>query len=141
MNSILINGRETRDPEVRYSQGEKATAIANVGIAVNRKGKKDEVDFFDITAFGSTAEFLEKYTKKGTKLLVKGRLQNDTYTNKDGAKVSKVKIIAEEVEVEDWTTAIQKDGQTQNQTAAPAPAPAAPADDFMSVPDENELPF
>ena len=140
MNSITINGRETRDPEVRYSQGEKSTAIANVGIAVNRKGKKDEVDFFDITAFGSTAEFLEKYTKKGTKILVKGRLQNDTYTNKDGVKVSKVKIIAEDVEIEDWTTAIQKDGQNQTPTA-PATAPAAPADDFMSVPDENELPF
>ena len=101
MNKIILMGRLTRDPETRYSQGENQTAIARFSLAVDRRFKRQgdaEADFFNCTAFGRQAEFVEKYLKQGTKILLTGRVQNDNYTNRNGEKVYSVQIIAEEIE-------------------------------------------
>lgn len=124
---------------MRYSQGENSTAIASFSVAVNRKFKRDnepEADFFNCTAFGKQAEFIEKYLKKGTKILLSGRLQNDNYTNKEGQKVYGVKVMVEEIEfAESKGTA---DAETQQTTQ-----PQFNADGFVTVPDglQEELPF
>ena len=97
MNKVMLMGRLTRDPEVRVTQ-DGQTTIAKFGIAVDRRGKEDKADFFNVTAFNKTAQFAEKYLKKGTKIALAGRLQLDEYTNKDGQKVTSVSIVAEEVE-------------------------------------------
>ena len=86
MNKIILMGRLTRDPEVRYSQGESSLAIGRFSLAVDRRFKRQgeaEADFFNCTAFGKQAEFVEKYLKQGTKILLSGRVQNDNYTNKE----------------------------------------------------------
>jgi single-strand DNA-binding protein len=135
MNKIILLGRLTRDPEVRYSQGEKQTAIARFSVAVNRKFKRDgepEADFFNCTAFGRQAEFVEKYLKQGTKILLSGRVQNDNYTNKEGQKVYSVSIMAEEIEFAESKGS--SDAGTQ---------PQFNADGFMNIPTglTEELPF
>lgn len=133
MNKIILCGRLTKDPEVRYSQGATQTAVARVSLAVNRKWKREgepEADFFNCTAFKGQAEFIEKYLKKGSKVLVSGRVQNDNYTNKDGQKVYAVNIMIEEIEFAESKNAGQQD------------RPAYTNDGFMSIPDgEEELPF
>ena len=135
MNKIILLGRLTRDPEVRYSQGEKTTAIASFSVAVNRKFKREgepEADFFNCTAFGKQAEFVEKYLKKGTKVLLTGRVQNDNYTNKEGQKVYSVRIMIEEIEFAE-----------SKGSAEPGTQPTQPQfnpDGFMNITDE-ELPF
>ena len=101
MNKRILMGRLTRDPETRYSQGENQLAIARFSLAIDRRFKRQgepEADFFNCTAFGRQAEFVEKYLKQGTKILLTGRVQNDNYTNKNGEKVYSVQIIAEEIE-------------------------------------------
>lgn len=100
MNKSIFTGNLTRDPEIRYSQGTNM-AVAHFGIAVNRKFAKDgeiDTDFFNCTAFGKTAEFIEKYFHKGSRIFLAGRVQNDNYTNKNGEKVYSVQIIVEDVE-------------------------------------------
>ena len=137
MNKVILMGRLTRDPEIRYSQTDSNMAIARFSLAVDRRYKKqgDEVtaDFFNCTAFGKQAEFVEKYLKKGTKIVVIGRIQNDNYTNKDGQKVYSVQIMVEEIEFAESKAA----GQSQQNDSMP------PTDGFMNIPDgiENELPF
>ena len=101
MNKVIMMGRLTRDPEIRYSTGEKSMCIARFSIAVDRRQKgKDGVDadFFNCSSFGKQGEFVEKYLKKGTKILLSGRIQNDNYTNRDGQKVQTVQIVVEEIE-------------------------------------------
>lgn len=101
MNKVIMMGRLTRDPEVRYSQNENSTAIARFSLAVDRKFKRDgepTADFFNFTAFGKQGEFVEKYLKQGTKIVVCGRLQNNNYTNKDGEKIYGVQIMVDEIE-------------------------------------------
>ena len=148
MNKAILMGRLTRDPEVRYSQSDSAMAIARFSLAVDRRFKKqgDEVtaDFFNCTAFGKQAEFVEKYLKKGTKIVVIGRIQNDNYTNKDGQKVYSVQIIVEEMEfAESKTAAVNIAGVFQNPSAGNSQEPMMPADGFMNIPDgiDNTLPF
>lgn len=138
MNKVILMGRLTRDPEVRYSQTDSSMAIARFSLAVDRRFKKqgDEVtaDFFNCTAFGKQAEFVEKYLKQGTKILVAGRIQNDNYTNKDGQKVYSVQIIVEEMEfAESKASAGQREQEDNNM----------PGDGFMNIPDGigAELPF
>ena len=112
MNKTILMGRLTRDPEVRPSE---KTTIARFSLAVDRRFKREgeaDADFFDCTAFGRQAEFVEKYLHQGTKVLVTGRLQNNNYTNKDGQKVYGVQIITEEIE---FAESKQRD-QTQTQT-------------------------
>ena len=139
MNKIILMGRLTRDPEVRYSQGDNAVAVGRFSLAVDRKFKREgepDADFFNCTAFGNQAEFIEKYLRKGTKIVITGRVQNDNYTNKEGQKVYSVQILVEEVEFAESRSA---------GGAAPAgrPSPSqAAGDGFMSIPEgEEELPF
>ena len=142
MNKIILMGRLTRDPETRYSQGENATAVARFSIAVDRRFKRQgdpDADFFNCTAFGKQAEFVEKYLKQGTKILLTGRVQNDNYTNKNGEKVYSVRIIAEEIEF-----AESKNAQGGGGFQPMSPDPIQAADDgFLNIPNgiEEELPF
>ena len=99
MNKVILSGNLTRDPEVRYSQS--GTAFAKTGIAVNRpysKNSETTTDFFNITAFGKTAEFCGRYLKKGTSVIVEGRIQNDNYEGKDGVKHYAVNIMVDNIE-------------------------------------------
>lgn len=143
MNKVILMGRLTRDPEVRYSQGEGSLAIARFSLAVDRRFKRQgepEADFFNCTAFGKQAEFAERYLKQGTKMVVVGRVQNDNYTNKDGQKVYSVQIMVDELEfAESKGTGSESGGY---QTSRPAPSQAA-GDGFMNIPDgiDEELPF
>lgn len=113
MNQSILMGRLTRDPEVRYSRGDEAIAIANFRMAVDRpfsrKEDEEKADFFSCTAFGKKAEFVEDYLKKGVKVLVTGRLQNDNYTNRDGDKVYAMKIIVNNIEFAESKKASQRD--------------------------------
>ncbi|MCD8077996.1 MAG: single-stranded DNA-binding protein [Lachnospiraceae bacterium] len=149
MNKIILMGRLTRDPEIRYSSGENALAIARFSIAVDRRfrrgGDQAETDFFNCTAFGKQAEFVEKYLKKGTKILLSGRVQNDNYTNREGQKVYSVQVIAEEIEFAESKNASANNSNTGNYMPAGRPSPAnAVGDGFMNIPDgvdDEELPF
>jgi hypothetical protein len=141
-------GRLTRDPEVRYSQSDSSMAIARFSLAVDRRFKKqgDEVtaDFFNCTAFGKQAEFVEKYLKKGTKIVVTGRIQNDNYTNKDGQKVYSVQIMVEEIEFAESKASSQSNAGNADNDGGAQPQMGAPdADGFMNIPDgiDNSLPF
>jgi single-strand DNA-binding protein len=132
MNKSIFTGNLTRDPEIRYSQGTNM-AVAHFGIAVNRKFAKDgetDTDFFNCTAFGKTAEFIEKYFHKGSRIFLTGRVQNDNYTNKNGEKVYSVQIIVEDVEF----------GEKKN---AQAPASDNSDDDFVKIPEgqQGDIPF
>ena len=144
MNKVILMGRLTRDPEVRYSQGENQTAIAHYSLAVNRRFKREgdpEADFINCVAFGKQAELAEKYLKKGTKMAITGRIQTGSYTNKDGVKVYTTDIIVEEQEFAESKAAAEN-----HAAASPAPQPAPQqnqADGFMNIPDgiDEELPF
>lgn len=133
MNKIILLGRIVRDPEVRYTQGDNSMAIAKFSLAVNRRFKKEnepEADFFNCTAFGKQAEFIEKYLKQGIKILLSGRIQNDNYTNKEGQKVYSIQIMVEEMEFAE---------SKNNSTSEPSQS----NDGFMNIPDglQEELPF
>ena len=136
MNKVILMGRLTRDPDVRYSQTDSNMAIARFSLAVDRRFKKQgdtvTADFFNCTAFGKQGEFVEKYLKQGTKIVVIGRIQNDNYTNKEGQKVYSIQIMVEEIEFAESKAA----GQSQQNDSMPG-------DGFMNIPDgiENELPF
>ena len=141
MNKVILMGRLTSDPEVRYSQGETSTAIARFSLAIDRKIKREgepTADFFNCTAFGKQGEFVEKYLKKGTKIAISGRIQNDNYTNKNGEKVYSVQIMVEEIEF-----AESKAAQTQAPREGFPGVPAAPqSDGFMNIPTGfSGLPF
>ena len=144
MNKVILMGRLTRDPEVRYSQGENQTAIARYSLAVNRRFKREgdpEADFINCVAFGKQAEFAEKYLKKGTKMTITGRIQTGSYTNKDVVKVYTTDVIVEEQEFAESKAAAEN-----HAAASPAPQPAPQqnqADGFMNIPDgiDEELPF
>ena len=146
MNKVILMGRLTRDPEVRYSQGENATAVARYSLAVNRRFKRagePEADFFNCVAFGKQAEFVERYLRQGTKMVVCGRLQTGSYTNKDGVKVNTVDIVVEE---QDFAESKSNSAapSSNNYQASPAPSPRADVGDgFMNIPDgiDEELPF
>ena len=102
MNKVILMGRLTRDPEVRYSQGEQATAVARYTLAVDRRFRRDAdqqtADFIGCVAFGKLGEFAERYLRKGTKVVVSGRIQTGSYTNRDGQKVYTTDVVVEECE-------------------------------------------
>lgn len=147
MNKLILMGRLTRDPEIRYSQGENSLAIARFSIAVDRRFKRagePEADFFNCTSFGKQAEFVERYLKQGTKILLSGRIQNDNYTNKEGQKVYSVQVMAEEIEFAESKNASAGGDNAGFRPAAQAPQPSqAVGDGFMNIPDgiDEELPF
>jgi single-strand DNA-binding protein len=149
MNKVILMGNLTRDPEIRYSQGENSMAIARFSLAVNRRFARQgetDVDFFNCTAFSRQAEFVEKYFRQGSRMLLTGRVQNDNYTNKNGEKVYSVQIIAEEIEFAERKSAADANANAggQGSFGGGAPQPNAAAnDDFMNIPDgiEDGLPF
>ena len=139
MNKVILMGRLTRDPEVRYSQGANQTAVARFSLAVDRKFKREgepEADFFNCTSFGKQAEFVERYLHKGTKVVLSGRIQNNNY-NKDGQMVYAVQIMVEEIEFAESKNSGSSDSQSS------APTSPSSSDGFMNIPDgiDEELPF
>lgn len=101
MNKVILMGRLTKEPEVRYSSGENVMAVARYTLAVDRRMKREEegtADFIGCVAFGKAAEFAEQYFHKGIKILVTGRIQTGSYTNKDGNKVYTTEVVVEEQE-------------------------------------------
>lgn len=146
MNKVILMGRLTRDPEVRYSQGENAMAIARYSLAVDRRVSRNSADgqsadFINCVAFGRSGEFAEKYLRKGMKVMVEGRIQTGSYTNKDGVKVYTTDVVVENHEFAESKGNGQGDGGFAP-ASAPAPAPAAAGDGFMNIPDGmDELPF
>ena len=151
MNKVILMGRLTRDPEVRYSQGEQATAIARYTVAVDRRFRRDgdsqTADFIGCVAFGRQAEFAEKYLRKGTKIALTGRIQTGSYTNRDGQKVYTTDVIVEDQEFAESKSASagSDNGGYRPAMSQSRPEPAsAVASGFMNIPDgvEDEgLPF
>lgn len=141
MNKVELVGRLTRDPEVRYTTGENASAIARFSVAVNRRFKNAEgnydADFINCVAFGKTAEFIEKYFRKGMAIGLAGRIQTGSYTNKDAQKVYTTDVVVEETEFVE-----SKGGNGASDNAPSRPAPSN-SDGFMNIPDgiDEELPF
>lgn len=141
MNKVILVGRLTKDPEVRYSTGEKATAYGNYTLAVDRRFKRDgedSADFIRCVVLGRSAEFAEKYLHKGTKIIVCGRIQTGSYTNKDGMKIYTTDVVVEEQEFAESKGA---SGGTTNTTQATNNSPKDPA--WMNIPDgvDEELPY
>lgn len=141
MNKVILMGRLTRDPDVRYSSGENAMAVARFSLAVDRRFKRDgeqNADFISCVAFGKTAEFIEKYFRKGMRMTLAGRIQTGSYTNKEGNKVYTTDVFVEECEF-----AESKKVSEENRDAGPVPNNAPGSDGFMNIPDgiDEELPF
>ena len=150
MNKAILIGRLTRDPEVRYSQGDNSMAIARFTLAVDRRfrraGEQGETDFIGCVAFGKQAEFVEKYFRQGMKMVLTGRIQTGSYTNKDGQKVYTTDIVAEEIEFAESKAASGNadSGYQANFSRSNYPEPStAMGDGFMNIPDgiDEELPF
>ena len=146
MNRVILMGRLTRDPEIRYSQGESATAVARYTMAVdrrfNRNGDENNADFIGCVAFGKQAEFAERYLHKGIKMLVTGRIQTGSYTNKDGVRVYTTDVVVEDQEFAESKNA--NPGQGGSYSAPNSrPEPVSVGDGFMNIPDgiDEELPF
>lgn len=139
MNKVILMGRLTRDPEVRYSGGDNATAVARYSLAVGRRFKRDNepsADFINCVGFGKTAEFAEKYFRKGMRICVVGRIQTGSYTNRDGQKVYTTDVVVEEQEFAESKGASENNG-------ADRPQPTTDNNGFMNIPDgiDEELPF
>ena len=158
MNKVILMGRLTRDPEVRYSQGERAMAIARYTLAVDRRGRRggnddsQTADFIPCVAFDRAGEFAEKYFHQGTKIVVTGRIQTGSYTNRDGQKVYTTEVIVEDQEFAESKNASGSGNYGGGSGSydggyrpAERPAPSiAIGDGFMNIPDgvEDEgLPF
>ncbi len=143
MNKVELVGRLTRDPEVRYTQGENASAIARFSVAVNRRFKNAEgnydADFINCVAFGKSAEFIEKYFRKGMAIGITGRIQTGNYTNKDGVKVYTTDVVVEEAEFVESKNA----GGSTATSNTPSNNGTSSDDGFMNIPDgiDEELPF
>jgi len=162
MNKVILMGRLTREPDVRYSSGENSSAHASYTLAVDRRYSRRDgsdngqqtADFIRCVVFGRGAEFAEKYLHQGTKVLVTGRIQTGSYTNRDGVKVYTTDVIVEDQEFAESKAAASERASSGvpsgsgSYGSAPAPAAAAPAGDspdngFMNIPEgiDEELPF
>ena len=153
MNKVILVGRLTRDPDVRYSSGDSAMAIARYTLAVDRRGRRDNnagadqqtADFINIVAFGRDGEFAEKYLRKGSRILVEGRIQTGSYTNKEGQKVYTTDVVVERHEFVDSKSSSQGSGSADSFAAPAGGSGGAPdgGDGFMNIPDgiDEELPF
>lgn len=144
MNKVILMGRLTRDPEVRYSQGENAMAVARYALAVDRKYNRNNdeqsADFINCVAFGRNGEFAEKYLRKGIKIVVVGHIQTGSYTNKDGIRVYTTDVIVDEHEfAESKNSSSNNAGSSSDST----PSYYSAGDGFMNIPDgiDEELPF
>ena len=150
MNKVILMGRLTRDPEIRYSQGEQSTAVARYTLAVDRRfvrnngADQQTADFINCVAFGRSAEFAEKYFRKGLKIVVTGRIQTGSYTNRDGQKVYTTDVVVEDQEfAESKNASSGSDNFGGGFAPADRPSPSAAGDGFMNIPDgiDEELPF
>lgn len=147
MNKVILMGRLTKDPEVRYSSGENALAIARYTLAVDRRFHKDNeasADFIGCVAFGKGGEFAEKYLRQGTKIVVTGRIQTGSYTNREGHKVYTTEVVVEDQEFAESKAASQNNSQTgAGSRQQPPPPMPTDKDGFMQIPDgiDEELPF
>lgn len=155
MNRVVLMGRLTRDPEIRYSNGENALAIARFTLAVDRRFNRREdqtADFITCKAFGKQAEFAERFLRQGIKVAASGRIETGSYTNRDGQKVYTTEVVLDEIEFAESKAAndAARGGMGGGYQSAPAPAPApmpgpmgAAGDGFMNIPDgiDEELPF
>ena len=148
MNKVILMGRLTRDPEVRYSQGDVSTAVARYTLAVDRRFRREgeaTADFINCVAFGRSAEFAERYLRQGTKIAITGRIQTGSYTNRDGVRVYTTDIVVEEQEFAESKAAGGSVAVSNSSyQASPAPSPRADiGDGFMNIPDgiDEELPF
>ena len=149
MNKVILMGRLTRDPEVRYSSGERSMAIARYTLAVDRRGRSSEgseqtADFIPCVAFDKSGEFAEKYFRQGMRILISGRIQTGSYTNKEGQKVYTTEVIIEDQEFADSKNS--SGGSTSsgyNESFRPSPENAS-SEGFMNIPDgvdDEGLPF
>lgn len=141
MNKVILLGRLTKDPDVRYTQGAETTCIARYTLAVDRKFKKDNeqtADFVSCVAFGRNGEFAEKYLRQGTKIAITGRIQTGSYTNKDGQKVYTTDVVVEEQEF-----AESKASNNESYSAPSRPEPSSTGDGFMNLDayQDLDLPF
>ncbi|MCR5774502.1 MAG: single-stranded DNA-binding protein [Lachnospiraceae bacterium] len=156
MNKAILVGRLTRDPNVRYSQGENPMCIARFTLAVDRRRSRDSqdgqtADFISCVAFGKTGEFVEKYAHKGTKFDIVGRIQTGSYQNKEGQTVYTTDVVVEEIEFGESKSSASANGVTtqsggsgsSNRQSESKEQPQPADDSFMNVPDEidDELPF
>lgn len=145
MNKVILMGRLTRDPDIRYTQGNEPMAIARYTLAVDRKVRKENeanADFISCVAFGKNAEFAERYLRQGTKIVVEGRIQTGSYTNKDGQKIYTTDVVVESTEfAESKSSGSSTEGSTRSYMAPPSDGPAP--DGFMDISDgmEEGLPF
>ena len=137
MNKVIIIGRFTRDPEIKYTTGENATATARFSLAVNRRFKNKEgnydADFINCVAFGKTAEFIEKYFTKGMAIGITGRIQTGSYTNKEGQKVYTTDVVVEETEFVESKNKGTSDNVPNNNANSNS--------NFEEIISEGEMPF
>lgn len=144
MNKWIGMGRLTRDPEIRHTQNAEPMTIARFTIAVDRRFKKDgdeqTADFISCVAFGKTADFIEKYYRQGLKVVIEGRIQTGSYTDRDGKKVYTTDIVIEQTEFAESKQSQQQTGQQTGQQGTPSNV----GDGFMNIPDgieDDGLPF
>ena len=147
MNKVILVGRLTRDPNVSYTQGAEPMCVARFTTAVDRRMRREAAnaeqtaDFISCVAFGRQGEFVEKYLKQGTKIVLEGRIQTGSYTNKEGAKVYTTDVVAENIEFAESKASAQANGGVAPAQGRPVPAQA---DGFMNIPDgieDDGLPF
>lgn len=148
MNKVIIMGRLTRDPNVRYSQGENSIAVARFTLAVDRRFKRandnQDADFIGCVCFGKTAEFVEKYFRQGMKMAAVGRIQTGSYTNNEGQRIYTTDVVVEEVEFAESKAHNPNPGGNNDYQKDFSPEPSsAMGDGFMNIPDgiDEELPF
>lgn len=147
MNKVILMGRLTRAPEVRYSSGDNQKAVARYTLAVDRRYKRQEdeqtADFINCVAFGKGAEFAEKYLRQGTKIVVEGRIQTGSYTNKDGQNVYTTDVIVESHEFAESKSSSQQDGSSAPSAPSRPDSSSESNDGFMDLSeyDQQELPF
>lgn len=137
MNVVIISGRITKDLEVRYTPSQMA--VTSFTLAVDRpvkKGEEKQADFIRCTVFGKQAEMLEKWSRKGNRIAIEGRIQTGSYQNKNGEKVYTTDVIANRVEIIDWP---EKDGENGNQTVSRATQEQVVADSFAAI--SEQVPF
>lgn len=145
MNVVILTGRLTRDPDIRWSQGQDQSCIARFTLAVDRRQKRQEgqqsADFISCVAFGKIAEFFEKYAKKGTKFSIAGRIQTGSYTNREGVKIYTTDVVITSAEFAESKSAAGHQEQPARQQDT-QPSEMDP-DGFMNIPDgiDEELPF
>lgn len=143
MNKVILMGRLTRDPEVRYSAGDNSMAIARYTLAVDRRIRKENeasADFIGCVAFGRSAEFAEKYFRQGVRVVISGRIQTGSYTNRDGKKIYTTDVVVEEQEFAESKAVSESNNQNQNSGRT---METDNGGGFMNIPDgiDEELPF